>query len=142
MVMWWWLPVRTVNAVPNFRVVAATARRPRRRPGVRLPPRLSAGKSFDTSLFETLSSFSHLTKLCRLSTPQNLQRSIGVCKQRFSGIGLWRRAFTGALFRSRRLYPSDKRPLYRALSGLYRIQALATCECQSSINVTKSRRIA
>jgi hypothetical protein len=28
----------------------------------------------------------------------NLQRSIGVCKQRVSSIGLWRRAFTGALF--------------------------------------------
>jgi hypothetical protein len=28
----------------------------------------------------------------------NLQRSIGVCKQRVSSIGLWQRAFTGALF--------------------------------------------
>jgi hypothetical protein len=65
----------------------------------RLPnSRVSTGKSFDTSLFETLSSFSHLTKRCRLSTPQNLPRSIGVCKQRVSSIGLWRWAFTRALF--------------------------------------------
>src|ERR1700685_9307 len=64
--------------------------------------------------------------------------SIGDCKQRASSIALCLRALRERCFRSQRQRLCDRRPLYLTLTGLYRSQALAICDCQSDI-ITKAK---